>query len=353
MPRRPPPSAYAKIYYNPEHPASFRGPRALHKAVEGSTFDDAVEWLQTQDTYTLFRNARRHLTKDPILVSGIDSQWEADLVDVQPIASLNKGNRYLLTVIDTLSKFAWVVPVKDKTGSTISEAFKRIFKTGRKPRNLRCDSGREFTNAVFQNLLKKEKVHFFTAKNRTKAAVVERFNRTLRSKLEKYFHATNKQRYIDVLPDLVKGYNQAVHSSIKTTPESVNEFNAEKVWRRLYGHLLNKNPRKKSKRNPLKTGDLVRISKEKKHFEKGYKSNWVEEVFTISKVIGGKIGQVRYQVKDADGEVIIGTFKPEELQKIQTGKSREVKKIVKYTPQEKAVTWRGYPDQLVTWMPRQ
>ena len=197
----PSPSQFARVYYSPAHPSSYRGPKALSQSVPGSTEKKALEWLQSQDTYTLHRAARKTLVKDPIIVSGIDDQWEADLVDVQNLASLNKGNRFLLTVIDTLSKYAWVIPIKDKTGRSTSEAFAKIFNKGRIPRYLRTDAGKEFENATLQRLLKKKNVHHFTAKNRTKAAVVERFNRTLRAKLWKYFYATGKQRYVDVLSD--------------------------------------------------------------------------------------------------------------------------------------------------------
>ena len=276
------PSSFANVYYTPAHPASYRGAKALSKAVPGSTIQQAQEWLQTQDAYTLYRGARKTTANDQIVVSGIDSQWEADLIDVQELASLNKGFRFLLTVIDTLSKYAWVVPIKNKTGVATSEAFAKIFKKGRVPRYLRTDAGKEFENSVVQKTLKKNKVHHFTAKNTVKAAIVERFNRTLRAKMWKYFHSTGKRKYVDVLPDLVKSYNGAVHSTIRVTPDSVTEYNGEEVWRTLYGHLLKK---KHGDRAKFTKGDLVRISKAKGTFEKGYKTNWVEEPFIINKVL--------------------------------------------------------------------
>ena len=343
------PSSFAKVYYTPSHPASYRGAKPLSKAIPGSTEQQAQEWLQTQDAYTLYRGARKTTAGDQIIVSGIDSQWEADLIDVQELASLNKGFRFLLTVIDTLSKYAWVVPIKNKTGSATAEAFAKIFKKGRKPQYLRTDAGKEFENSVVQKLLKKHNVHHFTAKNVVKAAVVERFNRTLRAKMWKYFHSTGKRKYVDVLPDLVKSYNGAVHSTIRVTPDSVTPYNGEDVWRTLYGHLLKKKPAENVK---FKKGDLVRISKAKGTFEKGYKTNWVEETFTINNVFAGRVGRPRYELLDANGEVLIGTFKHEELQKIKRGPPREIKKTLKRTATQKAVQWRGYPEALVTWIDR-
>ena len=353
----PPPSGFARAYYTPSNPASYGGVKALARAVNGATEDQALAWLQTQDTYTLHRPARKTLRRDPIVVSGLDDQWEADLVDVQPQASLNKGYRFLLTVIDTLSKYAWVVPLKDKTGESTAKAFIALFERSKRiPRKLRTDSGKEFENATLKNFLKKRQVHHFTAKNRTKAAVVERFNRTLRSKIWKYFHATGKQRYVDVLPQLVASYNATVHSTTRTSPASVTPYNAESVWRKVYGHLLKGAKKKRGKKRPsprYAVGDVVRISRDKGTFEKGYKTGWIEELFTVQRVIpASHYGRHRYELVDAEGEPIYGRFKEEELQRIRPSKPREIKKTVARTAQQKAVRWRGYPDELVTWINR-
>ena len=136
-------SKYARVYYDTSHPESFGGARSLWKSV-GGTLREAQEWLQTQDTYTLHRSARKKIPLNKIQVSGIDDQWEADLIDVQKLAKENKNYKYLLTV-DSLSKYAWVVPVKDKSGDSILKAFKQIFKS-RQPRKLRTDKGKEFLN---------------------------------------------------------------------------------------------------------------------------------------------------------------------------------------------------------------
>jgi transposase InsO family protein len=115
-------------------------------------------------------------------VYGIDHQWQADLMDLGKLASYNKGFKYLLTCIDVLSRYAWVVPLKDKTANALKEAFRVIFKSGWRPIRLQTDKGTEFTNRVFQKFLKENDAHFFTTYNEeTKASIVERFNRTLKT----------------------------------------------------------------------------------------------------------------------------------------------------------------------------
>ena len=88
-----------------------------------------------------------------------DEQWQADLVEVQPLKRWNGGHRYLLTVIDVLSKYAWVVPVKNKTGTAVTQAFENVLRQGRKPQRLQTDLGKEFYNAPLRRMLEREGIH--------------------------------------------------------------------------------------------------------------------------------------------------------------------------------------------------
>ena len=97
-----------------------------------------------------------------MVVYRIDHQWQANLLDLGKLAFYNKGFKYLLTCINVLSRYAWVVPLKDKTGKTLKEAFQVIFKTGRQPIRLQTDKGTEFTNSVFQKFFKERDVYFVT-----------------------------------------------------------------------------------------------------------------------------------------------------------------------------------------------
>ena len=310
---------YKKVFYDPKHPAGYGSAKDLAKAV-GGTQKEAKIWLQSQNTYTLHKPIRKRFPRNKIVVAGIDDQWEADLIDVQSIHSENKPYKYILTVIDSLSKYAWALPLKDKTADSMVSAFKTIFKE-RIPRKLRTDRGKEFLCSKLQDLLKEKGIIYFTSNNETKAAIVERFNRTLRTKLWKHFTAKNSQRYIEVLPKILHGYNHRVHSSIKVAPVDVTVYNAESVWRTLYQYT----PTKNNKNPRFKTGDLVRISKAKNIFEQGYKTNWTKEIFVIVKVLKKTLPE--YKLQDLKGENILGTFLDIELQKI-INKSRKKKEYV-------------------------
>ena len=115
-----------------------------------------------------------------------------------------------------------MVPIKDKTGKTLVIAFKFVLKSGQSPKSLQTDKGTGFKNKEFQNFLKTKKIHFFTTENpETKASIVERFQRTLKTRMWKYFTHHHTLRYVDILPKLVHGYNHAYHRSILCAPVSV------------------------------------------------------------------------------------------------------------------------------------
>ena len=136
-------------YYHLPGPGSYGGLNKFQP--KGHTTKQVREWLQTQDAYTLHKPPRRRFPRRRVIVYGIDHQWQADLVDVTKIATYNDEYRYLLTCIDVLSRYAWVVPLKDKTGKSLVSAFTLIFESGRRPIRLQTDKGTEFTNRVFQN----------------------------------------------------------------------------------------------------------------------------------------------------------------------------------------------------------
>jgi hypothetical protein len=228
-----------------------------------------------------------------------------DLVDMQQLSGQNKGHKFILTVIDLFSKYAFAEPIKHKTGANVAEALERIFQT-RIPAYTQSDRGLEFLNKSVQDLLKKYNVQWFSTENETKAQIVERFNRTLKGKMFKYFTANNTKSWIDVLQSLVKNYNTSVHRTIKMTPTDASlPKNADIVFNRLYSSKAKKiKPR-------YKVNDKVRIYKKEGDFRRGYTPNFTDEVFTICKVNLTK--PPTYVIKDKANETIIGSFYEPEL----------------------------------------
>ena len=117
----------------------------------------------------------------------------------------NVGYRFVLTVIDVLSKYAWVVPLKDKTGESLVDAFDAIFKNVvRAPERLHTDAEIEFLNKEFQQFLALKNFRHFVPNNETKAQIVERFTRTLKNRMWRYCTYENRRRYLEALLALWK-----------------------------------------------------------------------------------------------------------------------------------------------------
>ena len=231
-----------------------------------------------------------------------DNIWGADLADMQSLSRKNKGIKYLLCAIDLYSKYAFVIPLKDKKGISIVNAFNKIIKqSNRKPNKIWVDQGGEFYNNVFEKWLSDNDINMYSTYNEGKSVVAERFIRTLKNKWYKHMMATGKYVYYDVLDDLVYKYNNTKHSTIKMKPIDV------KNNKRVY---IDEHYEKDSK---FKVGDRVRISRYKNIFAKGYAPNWSSEIF-----IGNKINDTvpyTYNLKDLNDEEIIGSFYDKELQK--------------------------------------
>ena len=185
----------SRIYFDPKHPASFSGPRKVYSIVRRAgyhpTFNFIKQWLQDQEAYSIHKPVRRKFGRNRIVVADRDSQWDADLADVQDIAEDNEGVHYLLVVIDLLSKFVWVRPLKTKTAKEVKEAFQDILSGDRKPEKLRTDQGKEFDNANLKRFLRSEDVKYFTSQNEGKANYAERAIKTLKNKLYRYLTHNN------------------------------------------------------------------------------------------------------------------------------------------------------------------
>ena len=325
----------SKHYYQSSQPGAYGGAVALQRQtnIDGNK---VREWLSHQDTYTLHKPICRQFKRRVTITGGMNHQFQADLIDMRTLRKYNDGVSYLLTCIDVLSKYAWAIPVKTKTGTALVEALSKIFRK-RRPLSLQTDKGSEFMNRNVQRYLRDRGVHFFTSENEdVKAAIVERFNRTLKEKMWRYFTKTNGLRYVDVITKLIRNYNHSYHRSIRMAPVEVTLANQEQVWKTLYADV------ELSTKSVFNEGDRVRISQARQTFKKGYTPAWTEELFTVSRVI--ITSPITYRLKDDSGEELQGTFYKEELQKVG---DKEVFRIETVLDERRGL--RGGKEYLVKW----
>ena len=340
----------SKHYYDPREPGSFSSVRNLER-YSGIGKRKVTKFLRAQDAYTLHKPTRVRFRRRRTYAKGINDLFQADLVDVSNLSRYNDGYRYILTCIDVFSKRAWAVPLKTKSGPEVTSTFEQQILVDAECNMLQTDKGTEWLNWRFQKMLRENGISFYTSENDDiKAAVVERFNRTLKSKMWRYFTYANTRRYLEVLPDIVYSYNNTHHRSIGMKPSEVNRANEDAVRRRLYPLKSKKKPKWK-----YAVGDKVRISMQRRPFKKGYTGNWSEEIFVVDSLHPTQ--PVTYGIKDLAGEDIKGKFYEPELQKIDKRDDDDVfivEKILKTRKRagkiEYYVKWRSYPDKFNSWV---
>ena len=280
----------------------------------------------------------------------IDEQWQADLCDMSLKKQYNDGITFLLTCIDCFSKYAWVVAIKNKSGGEIVRALKSILNSSnRSPKRFQTDKGSEFKNARVQELLKSNNIHFFTTNSVKKASIVERFNRTLKGRIYKFFTAQNTYRYIDALQSVVDGYNETYHRSIKMKPSMVRKKYEFIIRQRLYA-VKKKAIQKKYKYH---VGDLVRITKERLTFARGYLPSWSEEIFIVFDRNATQ-QQFVYHLKDFNGERIEGGFYEKELQRVREPEEYRIEKVLRKKRINgkllHLVKWKGWSEKFNSWV---
>lgn len=322
-----------EIFYDVKNPAVFGTAKKLKQKLgfrerKRITTKKIKEWLQHQDVVTLHKPQKQKFNRNHYTIFNKDDLWEFDLCDMQTLAKHNDGYKYIMSVIDVFSKYGWMVPLKNKTAKQVTTALRNIItKSGRKPRNIQSDKGTEFKNATLSSFLKSQgiKQHFPMLQSLQKAAIVERFNRTMKEKMFKYFtyKGNDYRTYIDVLQDLVDSYNNTKHSTIKMAPTDVTEKNIAKV----YANIKNSHNKQKIGLPKLEIDDFVRIIRKKKTLEHAYTEKWTREIFRVKQVIEKK-PQPLYKVKDLKNVMLRGKFYENQLQKVLVAPTK-VLKIIK------------------------
>ncbi len=293
--------------------------------------------------------ARRNYIRRSVSIRGFKDLFQADLVEMIPYEKDNSRYRYMLTVVDTFSKYAWARPVLKKDARNVTDAMRDILLCDdgarfKPPRLLQTDRGKEFYNSTFKKMLADFNINLYSTYSIKKANYVERWNRTIKTKMWKEFTARGSYRWIDMLPRLVADYNKSYHRSIKMAPTDVTLKDEERLV-----SLLNSRPPPVSK-SKFKTGDIVRVSHLKGVFEKGYTPNWSTELFKIKSVHPTR--PVTYELEDLDGRPIKGGFYKEELSVTRFPDIYLVEKVIRTKGNKAYVKFLGFDKSHNAWIPK-
>ena len=346
----------SKLYYDTKRPTAFSSMENVYGAAKKilPTISRRIvrEWFDEQLTPSLHKPARYNFPRNKVIVVSIDDQWQVDLCDMISKGEFNDGYKYIMTVIDCFSKYSWARAIKNKGSDRIVEALTSIFDSGRMPKRIQSDKGSEFTNRKVQSFLKERGIHFFTTNSEMKASIVERYNRTLKGRMFKFFTANNTYRYIDVLPMLVDGYNNTLHSSIKMKPADVGKRDETRIRRNLYGVRRRRGAKVGLKTYKYGIGDQVRVSKERLVFGNGYHPNWTEEIFVIADRDFAPLPL--YTLRDYSGETLQGRFYEQEIQRVTDLGVYRVEKVIRSKRINgkllHLVKWKNWDSKFNSWV---
>ena len=301
-----------KIYFDPEHPASFEGPLQLYKLVkkEGKykiSHSQIKCWIQKQESYSWNKGIKRKFQRGRVIVAGIDDQFDADLASLISYADENNGYKCLLAVIDIFSCYTWVESLKDKASQEIVNAFDKILSEGRIPKWLRTDGAKD--KGIPHTVPHSEK----------QANYVECFIKTIKSKIYRSMVERNSAQYIDILPKLVESYNRTWHSGIHSEPINVNKTNEWQLWWQMYWPkkpYIKKKRKKKQILYRFQVGDKVQTTYTQNPFQWEYDSHWTAGIFKIARRYMRQ-DQPIYTVVDWYDKPVEGIFYQKELQKVE------------------------------------
>ena len=230
-----------------------------------------------------------------------DECWSIDLIDRSSLSKYNKNYKFIFTIIDNHTKYAWAIPLKDKSGKSTTTALKSLIeKTKRKPDKIWSDRGKEFYNETFLNFLKEQNIQIYSTNSDLKAVFVERLNRTLLDLIKKPMYIEGKACWLNHINSALDKYNNRVHGTTKMTPF---EANNQPIVPPTFVN--------KPKQPKFQVGDYVRVPDKRTLYSKGYTTNWNRELFKIYKI--NLTNPVTYGLVDENNEQIEGKYYEQEL----------------------------------------
>ena len=262
-------------------------------------------------TKELTRPITRKFKRRSVITTYINDIWGADLLDVSTMSKQNNNCKFLLIIVDIYSRYAYAIPLKNKSGEEVLQGFSSINTT---PKNLWVDEGKEFYNTEVKNYCKENNINMYHTSTGLKSVFAERFNRTLRDLIFNYLHSNDIKNYVDELPNIIETYNNTFHKSIKDTPYNIYKK----------GKLPKTKVYMEEQEAKFNIGDYVRKAVDKKLFEKGYTAKWTEDVYIIDDINDDDY-PIMYKLKDLQGNTVKSKFYNKQLLKSAFKDKVEVK----------------------------
>lgn len=296
------------------------------------------EFLSHQEAYQIHLPIKKVKIVAPIITTHTNQRWQIDLIDLsnKNFPFWNDGMKWVLTIVDLFSKYAWAYPLKDKRAYSTAKVIRAHLATNDNPSVIQADNGGEF-DAQFSEVLREYKIKFVRSqpyKPHSQGAI-EAFNKTLKRRLFHWMSIYKTKTWVDLLPEVLDGYNNTKHSTTGYTPAKIHYEYTNKI---VAERIATKGRARMSPAQPLlKVGDRVRVSnwtrkdqRKRKTFDKSYTPNWSLSIFTVSKISKPDIGREQYRLQDGEGKRVNQVYYREELQKIDKVQTATGKRPKRY-----------------------
>lgn len=348
---------FKKDYTNLDNPYAFGGPAAVSRST-GIPLKEVKNKLPHVYSYGLHREYHKPQHFNPFFMYFKRQQVQVDLIDISSYSGYNDDVTFLLTVIDCFTKKVWVKPLKNKQAVTTRDALEIVFNDMEDlPKSVFFDRGSEFRNKLVTTLLNKHNIKIFHPRTDIKAAIIERFNRSIQSLIFKFMTEKQSSRYIDHLDDIVEVYNKRGHRTLKYM--SPDEAELEENWAFVREALNEKYSKivhlKKKKKPKYSLGDVVRLKLEKRVFARGYHEQFKRELFKIIK-INTRLPVIQYELQSLNDDVIMEkSFYENELSEFKGSEYLIEQVLDKRTnnrgKEELLVKWLDFDDEHNEWIP--
>ena len=300
-------------YFDYSNPGSFSGVSGFYKNNPEFSKEEIIENLAGNKSYTYHKKTTENFKRLKFKAEHVDHIWQVDLIDFRNLKNkkFKQWVGYIYVCVDVLSRYAWVEPIETKTSECCKKALDQIIKkSNRKPEMIYSDHGNEFMGE-YKKYLKKMEITQYFSNSKFKAGIAERFIRTIKEKIYRVLTYRKQKKYIDILQDLTKSYNNSFHRSIGMSPSEVNRKNQQTVYDYQYSDDESDIVFK------FEIGEYVRIVLEKNIFEKGYTQKWSTEVLIIDKKFASNPPTYTVRQIDESDINIKKYYYAEELQRVK------------------------------------
>ena len=341
----------SKQYYDSKQPGSYSSLDKFYQHLDKKKVSrkQVQRWLNRSEAYTGYRDVRPKFKRPKVIVSKKDWQFDIDVAHMAKYKKENRGYGYFVLVIDILSRYIWIQPLKTLKGNEMLKALSSLFEDN-KPRTIRTDLGSEFICHPVQEYLKKQNITHIQTLHQVKASYAERAIKTIKNKISRFMYKNQTHKWIDILESVTECYNNTKHRSIKMSPVTARETEDSILWKINYPLKV-----PVERKYKFELSDVVKLSRIVHKMHRAYDRNWTGENFIISQ---RKYNQSipMYNIKDWNNEPISGRFYENELQKVNVDDLTvyNIEKIIKKRRRNKKsqllVRWQGWNSSFDTWL---